>query len=72
MGDILPFGYASYTNVIQPCRRDDILFFSMLGASGAKIDYIKPDQLLKIVDTRLFGNEEPKTYYNKNGEYVSW
>lgn len=66
------FGYDSYTNVIQSCRRDDVKFFSMLGPSHAKVDYIKPDQLLKIVDARLFGNEEPKTYYNKNGEYIAW
>ena len=54
--DVLPFGYTSYKNIIQPCRRDDILFFSMLGASGAKIDYIKPEDLLKEVNDYLFTN----------------
>ena len=56
-GEVLPFGYTSYKNIIQPCRRDDILFFSMLGASGAKIDYIKPEALLKEVDEYLFGTK---------------
>lgn len=32
-------------NVIQKCRRDDILYFTQLGASGAKIDYIEPEKL---------------------------
>lgn len=53
-GDVLPFGYSYYKNIIQPCRRDDILFFSMLGASAAKVDYIKPDALLTEVDAYLF------------------
>jgi hypothetical protein len=32
----------------------------MLGASGAKVDYIKPADLLKEVDSYLFSKEETK------------
>ena len=46
-GHTLPtsFGYTMNQNVIQKCRRDDILYFTQLGASGAKIDYIEPEKL---------------------------
>lgn len=44
------FGYSYNKNIVQDCRRDDILYFSALGPSGAKIDYIKPETLLKEVD----------------------
>lgn len=55
-GHSLPdsFGYAYNRNIIQHCRRDDILYFSALGPSGARIDYIKPKELLKEVDGYLF------------------
>lgn len=48
------FGYAYNKNIIQDCRRDDILYFSALGPSGAAVRYIKPDALLKEVDEYLF------------------
>lgn len=50
-GHSLPdnFGYNCNKNVIQKCRRDDILYFTELGASGAKIDYIEPEDLMKEV-----------------------
>ena len=44
------FGYDYNKNIVQDCRRDDILYFSALGPSGAKIDYISPEKLLKEVD----------------------
>lgn len=55
-GHSLPdsFGYEYNKNIIQKCRRDDILYFSALGPSGARIEYIKPDDLLKEVDEYLF------------------
>lgn len=51
-GHTLPdsFGYSCNNNIIQPCRRDDILYFTELGASGAKINYIDPINLLKEVE----------------------
>ena len=61
-----PFGYEYNVNVVQPCRRDDVLFFSALGPSSAKVDYIEPEELLKIVDDPEF-----HTIYEKvNGEYI--
>lgn len=63
------FGYGFNTNVVQPCRRDDVLFFSLLGPSGARVQYIEPDELLNIVkktfDENVIGN-----YYKENGEYI--
>ena len=41
-------------NIIQNCRRDDILYFSALGPSGARIDYIEPEKLLNEVDEYIF------------------
>lgn len=51
-GHSLPehFGYSCNTNIIQPCRRDDILYFTALGASGAKVNYIEPEDLLEKVE----------------------
>lgn len=48
-GHSLPdaFGYCCNKNVIQKCRRNDILYFSLLGPSGAKIDYIEPEVAVK-------------------------
>lgn len=63
------FGYSYNTNIIQPCRRDDILYFSALGPSGAKIFYISPNELLKITDDYLFGNQEAATFMKIDGEY---
>jgi hypothetical protein len=55
------FGYEYNHNIIQRCNRNDILYFSALGASAAKVDYIAPEELLKEVDDYLEGN---------NGKYV--
>ena len=59
-GHSLPdsFGYEYNKNIIQKCNRDDILYFSALGPSGARIDYIKPETLLEEVDSYLFKAEK--------------
>lgn len=51
-GHSLPdsFGYSCNKNIIQKCRREDILYFTALGPSGAKITYIEPDKLLNEVE----------------------
>lgn len=48
------FGHVGNTNIIQKCRRDDILYFSLLGPSGAKIEYAKPEDLMKTVEEKLW------------------
>ena len=48
------FGYSYNKNIIQDCRRNDILYFSELGPSGAAVRYIEPDKLLAEVDGYLF------------------
>lgn len=59
-GHSLPqsFGYEYNHNLIQKCNREDILYFSALGPSGARIDYIEPDKLLKETDAWLFPPEK--------------
>ena len=59
-GHSLPdsFGYEYNKNILQPCNRDDILYFSALGPSGARIDYIQPEELLKEVDAYLFAKKD--------------
>lgn len=52
--DVLSFGHEGNKNIIQDCRKDDILYFSALGPSGAKIKYITADELLKETDAYLF------------------
>jgi ADP-heptose:LPS heptosyltransferase len=52
------FGYDYNKNILQDCRRDDILYFTALGASGARVDYIKPQTLLKEVDEYLYDTQE--------------
>lgn len=54
----LPFGYSYNINIIQPCRRSDILFFTALGPSGAKIEYISPEKLLEHVNKLYPGDAE--------------
>ncbi|MBP5422680.1 MAG: hypothetical protein J6Y78_09595 [Paludibacteraceae bacterium] len=49
----IPFGYSYNTNIVQPGRKNDILFFTALGPSGAKVDYITPSNLIKIVKERI-------------------
>lgn len=56
----ISFGHVGNKNIIQNCRRDDILYFTALGASGAKISYIKPEELLKEVDAYIFNKEVTK------------
>lgn len=53
-GHSLPtnFGYTCNNNIIQECRRDDILYFTALGASGAKINYIEPNDLIEKVTNK--------------------
>lgn len=48
------FGYDYNMNIVQQCRRDDVLYFSMLGPSGARITYIEPKELLVKVDEWLY------------------
>ena len=43
------FGYSYNKNIVQPCRRDDILYFTALGSSWAKVQYIEPEELLRLV-----------------------
>lgn len=49
----ISFGHEGNKNIIQNCRKDDILYFSALGPSAAKVDYIKPDKLLEAVEEYL-------------------
>lgn len=53
----ISFGHVGNKNIIQSCRRDDILYFTALGPSGAKINYIKPEELLKEVNDYLYNTE---------------
>lgn len=48
------FGYNYNHNILQKCNREDILYFSALGPSANRIDYIEPKELLKEVDGFLF------------------
>lgn len=59
-GHSLPdsFGYSYNKNIIQHCNREQIFYFTDLGPSNAKIDYIKPEELLKEVDDYLFSKKE--------------
>lgn len=50
----LSFGYEYNKNILQTCNRDDILYFSALGPSGARIDYISPEELLAETNKYLF------------------
>lgn len=61
-GHSLPnsFGYEYNKNIIQRCNRDDILYFSALGPSGARIDYIMPEELLEETDKYLYNDTENK------------
>ena len=53
----LSFGYNYNKNIVQKCNRDDILYFSALGPSGARIDYINPREFLKEVNEYLFSKK---------------
>lgn len=52
------FGYNYQKNIIQDCRRDDIIYMSMLGPCANKIKYIKPEALLKEVDDYLLATKD--------------
>lgn len=51
------FGYKFNKNIIQPCKRDGIKYFSALGPASNRIDYIKPEDLLKEVDDYIFNKK---------------
>lgn len=51
------FGYKYNRNIIQPCKRDGIKYFSALGPASNRVDYIKPEKLLEEVDSYLFNKE---------------
>ncbi len=63
----LSFSYEYDVHIIQPCRRDDILYFSALGPSGARIDYIEPTELLAITNRELFDENTSLKSYTKDG-----
>lgn len=48
------FGYSYNKNIEQKCRTDDLLYFSALGPSGARVEYLEPEALLKEVDNYIF------------------
>lgn len=48
------FGYSYNKNIEQKCRTDDLLYFSALGPSGARVEYLEPEELLKEVDNYIF------------------
>lgn len=48
------FGYKYNHNIIQKCNRERILYFTELGPSDARVDYIKPENFLKEVNDYLF------------------
>lgn len=48
------FGYSYNRNIEQKCRTDDLLYFSALGPSGAKVNYIEPGELLEEVDEYIY------------------
>lgn len=61
-GHSLPsnFGYSCNNNIIQNCRRDDILYFTALGPSGARIEYIEPEKFMEEVTNKGNKNNEIK------------
>lgn len=46
----LSFGYKYNHNIIQKSRTDDLLYFSALGPSGAKVTYIEPEDLIEELE----------------------
>ena len=57
-GHSLPknFGYSCNKDVVQDCRRDEILYFTPLGPSGAKVKYIEPAKLVEMTEEYFFDN----------------
>lgn len=58
-GHSLPehFGYNCNKNIIQKCRRDDILYFTELGPSGAKVQYADPAYLVEEFTNYILGEK---------------
>lgn len=48
------FGYKHNKNILQKCNRKNVRYFTELGPSGAAVNYIKPEDLLKEVDDYFF------------------
>lgn len=53
------FGYIHNINIMQNCKRDDIRFFTILGRASNKVDEIKPEVLMKIVEDNIYGEFKP-------------
>lgn len=67
-GHSLPenFGYKCNKHIVQDCRRDDILYFTALGPSGAKVKYIEPDKLYKKIEDYFFKKDENNVLKKEN------
>lgn len=48
------FGYSFNKNIIQNCDRSEILYFTDLGPSGTRVDYIDPIELMNETEKYLF------------------
>lgn len=55
------FGYAYNLNLVAKCKREGIKYFSALGASGNRIEYIEPVVLLDYVEKCLFKHDFDNT-----------
>lgn len=51
------FGYKFNTNIIQPCKRDGIKYFSALGPASNRVDYIEPSKLLETVNGAFYNDK---------------
>ena len=66
------FGYAHNVNIVQYCNRDSIRFFSLLGKASNRVDEVRPEVLLKIVNGYIFGKDKPRVIYtDKNGGLIN-
>lgn len=52
------FGYSFNKNIIQDCDRSEILYFTELGPSGTRINYIAPSDLYEEVEEYLYKKTE--------------
>lgn len=43
------FGYAENNNILQECRRDGVFYFTELGPSANRVDYISPSNLISML-----------------------
>ena len=65
------FGYRNNVNIIQNCNRDNIRYFSLLGRASNRVDEIKPEVLMKIVEDNIYGEFKPGIIEtNVEGEIV--